>query len=131
MKILWLVNIVMPELAVHLGEKPSVFGGWLNGALDAARSAGHHITVCTTRSNGMEVRFQNRGKIRIRGQQQGGGVQVRTEADALGVFAGGADRQAMARGPGGLERAGEPAAGDTGLLTQMHRQLRHHDIHKP
>lgn len=58
MKILWLVNIVMPELAVHLGEKPSVFGGWLNGALDAARNAGHHITVCTTRTNPKAVRFQ-------------------------------------------------------------------------
>ena len=34
MKILWLVNIVMPELAVHLGEKPSVFGGWLSGNSD-------------------------------------------------------------------------------------------------
>ena len=29
MKILWLVNIVMPELAEHLGRTPSVFGGWL------------------------------------------------------------------------------------------------------
>ena len=34
MKILWLVNIVMPELAVHLGEKPSVSGGWLTGIED-------------------------------------------------------------------------------------------------
>ena len=57
MKILWLVNIVMPELAVHLGEKPSVFGGWLNGALDAVRAAGHGITVCTTRPNAHPVRF--------------------------------------------------------------------------
>ena len=57
MKILWLVNIVMPELAVHLGEKPSVFGGWLSGALDAVRSAGHGLTICTTRENAHEVRF--------------------------------------------------------------------------
>ena len=57
MKILWLVNIVMPELAVHLGEKPSVFGGWLNGALDAARAAGHGIVICTTRENARQVRF--------------------------------------------------------------------------
>lgn len=57
MKILWLVNIVMPELAVHLGEKPSVFGGWLTGALEAARSAGHGLVICTTRPNAHELRF--------------------------------------------------------------------------
>ena len=57
MKILWLVNIVMPELAVHLGEKPSVFGGWLSGALEALRAEGHGITICTTREKAHEVRF--------------------------------------------------------------------------
>ena len=57
MKILWLVNIVMPELAVHLGEKPSVFGGWLTGALEAVRAAGHGIVICTTREKAHEVRF--------------------------------------------------------------------------
>lgn len=57
MKILWLVNIAMPELAVHLGEKPSVFGGWLTGALEAVRAAGHQITVCTTGDTAREVRF--------------------------------------------------------------------------
>ena len=57
MKILWLVNIVMPELAVHLGEKPSVFGGWLSGALDAVRSQGHGIVICTTRPSAQRVRF--------------------------------------------------------------------------
>lgn len=57
MKILWLVNIVMPELAVHLGEKPSVFGGWLTGALEAIRAEGHGIVICTTRKNAHEVRF--------------------------------------------------------------------------
>ena len=57
MKILWLVNIVMPELAVHLGEKPSVFGGWLTGALEAVRAAGHGIVICTTREKAHAVRF--------------------------------------------------------------------------
>lgn len=57
MKILWLVNIVMPELAVHLGEKPSVFGGWLSGALDAVRSQGHGLVICTTRENTQRIRF--------------------------------------------------------------------------
>lgn len=58
MKILWLVNIVMPELAVHLGEAPSVFGGWLTGALDAVRAAGHELTVCTVRETEREVRYR-------------------------------------------------------------------------
>lgn len=48
MKILWLVNIVMPELAAHLGRKPSVFGGWLIGAMNAVRKAGHELVVCAT-----------------------------------------------------------------------------------
>ena len=48
MKILWLVNIVMPELAEHLGRKPSVFGGWLIGAMKAVRKAGHELVVCAT-----------------------------------------------------------------------------------
>lgn len=52
MKILWLVNIVMPELAVHLGETPSVFGGWLTGAMGAVKRSGHTLTVCTT-ANGV------------------------------------------------------------------------------
>ncbi len=48
MKILWLVNIVMPELAEHLGLKPTVFGGWLIGAMNAVRDAGHDLIICTT-----------------------------------------------------------------------------------
>ena len=47
MKILWLVNIVMPELAVHLGRTPSVFGGWLPGAMEAVKHSGHELVVCT------------------------------------------------------------------------------------
>lgn len=46
MKVLWLVNTVMPELAVHLGGKPSVFGGWLTGAMKAVREAGAEMTIC-------------------------------------------------------------------------------------
>lgn len=48
MKILWLVNIVMPELAAHLDRKPSVFGGWLIGAMNAVRDYGHDLVICTT-----------------------------------------------------------------------------------
>lgn len=48
MKILWLVNIVMPDLAEHLGLTPSVFGGWLTGALNSVRKSGHSLVICTT-----------------------------------------------------------------------------------
>ena len=51
MKILWLVNIVMPELAEHLGRTPSVFGGWLTGAMHAVRKSGHELVICTTEPN--------------------------------------------------------------------------------
>ena len=47
MKILWLVNIVMPELSEHLGGKPSVFGGWLSGALQAVRGSGNELVIVT------------------------------------------------------------------------------------
>jgi len=47
-KVLWLVNIIMPELAEHLGRKPSVFGGWLTGAMNAVREAGRELVVCAT-----------------------------------------------------------------------------------
>lgn len=49
MKILWLVNIIMPELAKHLGGKPSVFGGWLSGALQAVRGSGNELVIVTNR----------------------------------------------------------------------------------
>lgn len=48
MKILMLVNIIMPELAEHLGRTPSVFGGWLTGAMHAVRERGYTLVVCTT-----------------------------------------------------------------------------------
>lgn len=48
MKIFWLVNIIMPELAEHLRQKPSVAGGWLTGAMEAVRESGHGLVICTT-----------------------------------------------------------------------------------
>lgn len=51
MKILWLVNIIMPELAEHLGGKPSVFGGWLTGALEAIRKSENDLVIVTNNSN--------------------------------------------------------------------------------
>lgn len=51
MKILWLVNILMPELSEHLGREATVFGGWLIGAMNAVRDNGHKLVICTTRDD--------------------------------------------------------------------------------
>lgn len=51
MKVLWLVNVIMPELAAHFGDDPNVFGGWLVGALGALRSTDYEVVVCTTSKN--------------------------------------------------------------------------------
>ena len=64
MKILWLVNIVMPELAEHLGGKPSVFGGWLTGAMEAVRAAGHQLVVCTASPDtALQGRYEVNGTV--------------------------------------------------------------------
>lgn len=51
MKVLWLVNGIMPDPAIHLGMAPSVFGGWLVGALGALRSTDYELVICTTSKN--------------------------------------------------------------------------------
>ena len=71
------------------------------------------------------------GKIRIGGQQQVDGLQIGAEPDPLGIFTGGADGQAVARCPDGIQGTGEPAAEDRGLAPQMLRQFRHDDVHEP
>ena len=75
--------------------------------------------------------LQNGGKIHIGAQQQVGGQRICLKADCLGIGPGGADGDVMSRIPDGIQSTVEPAAEDGGLLAQMHRQLRHHDIHKP
>lgn len=64
MKVLWLVNIIMPELAEHLGRNPSVFGGWLVGAMKAVRESGADMTVCCIASPNQKTgRFEVNGAI--------------------------------------------------------------------
>lgn len=48
MKILWLVNIIMPELAEHLNMNSSVFGGWLIGAKKAVEETENSLVICCT-----------------------------------------------------------------------------------
>ena len=57
MKILWLVNIVMPELSAHLRRNPSVFGGWLSGAMNAVRESEHDLVICTTEKRPVIQRY--------------------------------------------------------------------------
>lgn len=52
MKVLWLVNAILPELAVLLGDVPSVFGGWLTGAMKAVQESGTDMVICTVERDG-------------------------------------------------------------------------------
>ena len=63
MKILWLVNIVMPELAKYLGRDVSVFGGWLLGAMQAVCEQGNELVVCTT-ENRLDVQCYSISNVR-------------------------------------------------------------------
>ena len=64
MKILWLVNIIMPELAEHLGGKPSVFGGWLSGAMGAVLKNHHELVICAVTKNTKRVgRYEINGSV--------------------------------------------------------------------
>lgn len=48
MKILWVVNTIFPDAAIHLGMEPSVFGGWMYGlARDLANSEDVDLAVAT------------------------------------------------------------------------------------
>ena len=62
MKILWLVNIIMPELAINLNRSVSVFGGWLTGAMKAVKESGNELVICTT-----EPDTKDQGKYDING----------------------------------------------------------------
>ena len=55
MKILWLVNIIMPELSAHFGNSPNVYGGWLVGALGVLQSTENEVVICTTSKDGALV----------------------------------------------------------------------------
>tara|TARA_R110002167_G_scaffold10108_3_gene46569 strand:- start:10257 stop:11528 length:1272 start_codon:yes stop_codon:yes gene_type:complete len=51
MKILWVTNSIMPDLAVGMGEKPGVFGGWQFGLAKDLAASGISLTVVTARPN--------------------------------------------------------------------------------
>ena len=95
MKILWLVNIVMPELAEHLGRSASVFGGWLTGALNAVRESGHELVVCTTESkteksrrfevNGVTYYICRQGSVQVM-QSDFSAVLDREKPDVVHIY---------------------------------------------
>ena len=46
MKILWLINIPLPEVSQLMGERPSPFGGWLiNASKDLSRQEGIELSI--------------------------------------------------------------------------------------
>ena len=47
MKVLWLVNVVMPEPADVLGMNGTSFGGWLTGALNGIYDKLDSIIIVT------------------------------------------------------------------------------------
>ena len=47
MKILWLVNITLPRIALFLGKPVSPMGGWLTGlSEELLKQEGLNLTVC-------------------------------------------------------------------------------------
>lgn len=53
MKIVWLINIIMPELAEELGLWKTSLGGWLIGQMNSLRETRHHLTIISV-SSGVE-----------------------------------------------------------------------------
>lgn len=50
MKIVWLINIVMPELAEELGLWKTNLGGWLIGQMNGLKGKGHQLTIVSVSS---------------------------------------------------------------------------------
>ena len=63
MKILWLVNIIMPELARVLEKTATVCGGWLTGAMQILRNSGHSLIICTTADIVQTQRYEIDGSV--------------------------------------------------------------------
>lgn len=48
MKVLWVVNTIFPDAARYLGQKPTVFGGWMYGTAERlAQSSEVNLSVAT------------------------------------------------------------------------------------
>lgn len=56
MKILWLSNIILPSIAQNIGQKPSVYGGWLTGLSNGLlRYDGIELGVCFPNDNNINI----------------------------------------------------------------------------
>lgn len=45
MKVLWLCNIILPEVMEQIGKKPTPIGGWLTGMLEGILSRGNEVEI--------------------------------------------------------------------------------------
>jgi len=65
MKVLWLCNIMLPEIALALNEKPSYTGGWMTGLLDDLQEdPNYQFAVCFPVTHGKSDISGKTGKLR-------------------------------------------------------------------
>ena len=68
MKILWLCNLMLPEIALALGEKPSYTGGWMTGLLDDLQvDSNYQFAICFPMTHGKAVGSGRTGKLQYYG----------------------------------------------------------------
>lgn len=62
MRILWVVNTVFPDAAIHLGEEPPIYGGWMYGlASDLADAGDTKLAVATVYPGKVPQSFSTNG----------------------------------------------------------------------
>lgn len=63
MKILWIVNIILPYPSAKLGKKPNVFGGWMNALMNSLiQNNDVKLAVAATYNGNKMLKFSD-GKI--------------------------------------------------------------------
>lgn len=68
MKVLWLCNLMLPEIAKAMNENPSYTGGWMTGLLsDLQSQSGYQFAVCFPMTHGKMDITGNTGKLQYYG----------------------------------------------------------------
>lgn len=72
MKILWVTNTIFPDLAISIGQKPPVVGGWMYGlAKDLSKTSGIDLFVATSKNvtENKEVEISNITYFLLKGKK--------------------------------------------------------------